>query len=108
MILKGIYINLTQNDALPVGGEGGGGGGMWACLKHEMAKCELEKWLKLFRNNTYFSFTGFPPHYSLGGVVTRTLHYWAAIIWFDGSGEQTVVTQSLRDVCAQAHHIRPK
>ena len=27
MILKGIYINLTQNDALPVGGEGGGGGG---------------------------------------------------------------------------------
>ena len=28
MILKGIYINLTQNDALPVGGEGGGGGGV--------------------------------------------------------------------------------
>ena len=25
MILKAIYINLTQNDALPVGGEGGGG-----------------------------------------------------------------------------------
>ena len=40
MILKGIYINLIQNDALPVGG-GGGGGGVGACLKHEMAKCEL-------------------------------------------------------------------
>ena len=39
MILKGIYINLIQNDALPVGG--GGGGGVGACLKHEMAKCEL-------------------------------------------------------------------
>ena len=38
MILKGIYINLIQNDALPVGG---GGGGVGACLKHEMAKCEL-------------------------------------------------------------------
>ena len=31
MILKGIYINLTQNEALPV--KGGGGGR----LKHEMA-----------------------------------------------------------------------
>ena len=42
MILKGIYINLTQNDALPVGG-GAGGAGVGACLKHEMAKCELAK-----------------------------------------------------------------
>ena len=32
MILKGIYMNLTQNEALPVKGEGGGGR-----LKHEMA-----------------------------------------------------------------------
>ena len=48
-----------------------------------MAKCELEKWLKLFRNNTYFSFTGFPPHCSLGGVATRTLHYLRShnLIW---------------------------
>ena len=69
-----------------------------ACLKHEMPKwrnsslCtdvptqwgrlytgyEIAKWLKLFRNSTYFSFTGFPSYYSLGtalgGVVTRILN----------------------------------
>ena len=62
---------------------------------------ELSEWLKLLRNNTYFSFTGFlDPHYYLGGVVTRILYYCAAIIWFEGSGDEIVVTQSLRDVRA--------
>ena len=47
-----------------------------------------------------FFFYWFPPHYYLGGVVTRILYYCAAIIWFEGSGDEIVVTQSLRDVRA--------
>lgn len=44
MILKGIYINLTQNDALPVGGGGGGGGGsVFKTRNGEMRISEMTK-----------------------------------------------------------------
>ena len=42
MILKGIYINLTQNDALPVGG-GGGGGSVFKTRNGEMRIGEMTK-----------------------------------------------------------------
>ena len=43
MILKAIYINLTQNDALPVGGEGGGGGSVFKTRNGEMRISEMTK-----------------------------------------------------------------
>ena len=43
MILKGIYINLIQNDALPVGGGGGGSGSVFKTRNGEMRISELTK-----------------------------------------------------------------
>ena len=73
-----------------------------------MTKWQIIGMTKIIKKWYIFFLYWFPPHYYLGGVVTRILYYCAAIIWFEGSGDEIAVTQSLRDVRAQAYHTHRK